>query len=77
MPTFHRRPSAVGVLDRNLSSRTMSRHILGHIPVAVAGVEAAPGIVMAVGAASVRCPDYRAVDCRNCAGWVAVADFLY
>lgn len=75
MLTLRRRPLTAVVVDRDLSSRTMSFHDLGRIPVVVAEAEAASDIVM-VEAASVRCPDYLVRDCRNRIDWVAAVGFL-
>lgn len=72
MLTFRRRPLTAMVVDRNLSSRAMSFHILGRIPAVVAGAEAASDIVM-VEAASVRWPDYLV---RDCIDWVTAVGFL-
>ena len=64
-------------LDRNLSSRTMSFHTLGRIPVAVVEVEVVSDIVMVVEAVFVRRLDYLVAGYRSWIGWVAAVGFLY
>ena len=77
MRTFRRRPlTAVVVVDRNLSSHTMSFHTLGRIPVVAAVAVAASDVVM-VEATSVRCPGYLLGDYRNWIDWVVAVGFLY
>ena len=61
------------MVDGDLSSRTMSFHILDHIPFVVVEAEAASGIVM-VEVASVRCFDYLV---GGRVDWVAAVGFLY
>jgi len=69
MLTLSHRPStAIVVVDRYFSSRMRFR-TLGRTPVVVGGAGVAPDVE----AASVRYPDYLAVDCID---WVVAVDFL-